>query len=98
MSQTSTRAYRDGVITAESFPIADVSDYLEDPDTIVWVDISGPSAAELHDLAEELGLHELAVEDAIGPDQRPKVDRYPTHLFLTSYHVLVDPDAGEMST
>ncbi len=98
MSQTSTRAYRDGVITAESFPIADVSDHLEDPDTIVWVDISGPSPAELHDLAEELGLHELAVEDAIGPEQRPKVDRYPTHLFLTSYHVLVDPDEGVMNT
>jgi magnesium transporter len=97
MSETSTRAYRSGVLAAESFPIADVSDYLEDPDTIVWVDISGPSPAELHDLAEELGLHELAVEDAIGPEQRPKVDRYPTHLFLTSYHVRVDIDRGKMA-
>jgi magnesium transporter len=98
MSETSTRAYRDGVIIAESFPIADVSDYLEDPATIVWVDISGPSPAELHDLAQELGLHELAVEDAIGPDQRPKVDPYPTHQFLTTFHVVVDPDEGVMST
>jgi hypothetical protein len=27
-------------------------------------------------------LHDLAVEDAVGPAQRPKLDRYATHLFL----------------
>ena len=54
---------------------------------MVWVDLVEPSAEALHELAEELGLHELAVEDAIGPRQRPKVDRYATHLFLTAYHV-----------
>jgi magnesium transporter len=96
MTQTLTRAYRRGALEAESFPVADVSDYLEDPDTIVWVDVAGPSPTALHELAEELGLHELAVEDAIGPEQRPKVDRYPTHLFLTSYYVRVDPEKGEM--
>jgi magnesium transporter len=96
MSQTSTRAYRRGALEAESFPIADVSEYLADPETIVWVGVSGQSPGDLHELAEELGLHELAVEDAIGPQQRPKVDRYPTHLFLTSYHVRVDIDEGRM--
>lgn len=96
MSQVSTRAYRRGALEAESFPIADVSDFLEEEDTIVWVDLVGPSRGELHELAEELGLHELAVEDAIGPQQRPKVDRYPTHLFLTAYHLAVDVEAGEL--
>ena len=96
MSQTSTRAYRDGVLVAESFPVAEVSDFLAQPDSIVWVDVAGPSPTELHELAEELGLHELAVEDAIGPDQRPKLDRYPSHLFLTSYHVKVDVEQGRM--
>lgn len=96
MSQTSTRAFRDGVLVAESFPVAEVSDFLAQPDSIVWVDVAGPSPTELHELAEELGLHELAVEDAIGPDQRPKLDRYPSHLFLTSYHVKVDVEQGRM--
>ncbi|MDF2729437.1 MAG: magnesium and cobalt transporter CorA [Acidimicrobiia bacterium] len=91
-----TRAYRAGVLVEEDFPAADVSDFLEEPDTIVWVDLVGPSTQELLDLAEELGLHELAVEDAVGRKQRPKLDRYPTHLFLTTYHVAVDLEAARL--
>ncbi len=96
MTEILTRAYRDGDLVAESFPIAEVSEHLDQADTIVWVDLVGPSPSELHELAQELGLHELAVEDAIGPEQRPKVDRYPTHSFLTSYHVRVDSEQGTM--
>ena len=96
MSKTSTRAYRAGVLADEDFPVADVSEFLEEPDTIVWVDLVGPSTEELLDLAEELGLHELAVEDAVGQKQRPKLDRYPTHLFLTTYHVAVDLEAARL--
>jgi magnesium transporter len=96
MVQTSTRVYRGGVLEAESFPVAEVSDYLDEPDTIVWVDLCGPTSEQIHELAEELGLHELAVEDAVGPKQRPKVDRYPTHLFLTTYHVTLDLDAARL--
>jgi magnesium transporter len=84
------------VLEAEDFPVADVSDYLEDADTIVWVDLVGPTTEELLDLADELGLHELAVEDAVGRQQRPKLDRYPDHLFLTTYHVAVDLDAARL--
>ena len=50
----------------------------------------GPSKEELHKLADELGLHELAVEDALGEHQRPKLDHYETHLFLSSHAVRVD--------
>ena len=96
MSKTSTRVYRAGVLVDEDFPVADVSELLEEPDTIVWVDLVGPSTEELLDLAEELGLHELAVEDAVGRKQRPKLDRYPTHLFLTTYHVAVDLERARL--
>ena len=96
MSKALTRVYRAGVLVDEDFPVADVSDFLEEPDTIVWVDLVGPSTQELLDLAEELGLHELAVEDAVGRKQRPKLDRYPTHLFLTTYHVAVDLEAARL--
>jgi magnesium transporter len=90
MAQTLTRVYRGGVLEAEGFPVAEVSDYLDERGTVVWVDLSDPTADELAELAEELGLHELAVEDAMGPQQRPKLDRYETHLFLTSYHLALD--------
>ncbi len=96
MAETLTRVYRAGVLEAESFPVAGVSDYLDERDTVVWVDISDPSSEELAELAEELGLHELAVEDVMGPEQRPKLDRYQTHLFLTTYHLSLDLDAPHL--
>ena len=96
MSEISTRAYQNGALRAESFPVAEVSDFLEERDTIVWVDLVSPSPEQLSELADELGLHELAVEDAMGPKQRPKLDRYATHLFLTSYHVSLNTDAARL--
>jgi magnesium transporter len=62
-----------------------VSDYLEQDDTIVWADLSGPDQADLQQVADELGLAPLAVEDAVEHGERPKVERYATHLFVTTY-------------
>ncbi|HEX6785928.1 MAG TPA: magnesium transporter CorA family protein [Acidimicrobiales bacterium] len=93
-----TRVYRKGVLEAEDFPVADVSEYLEEPDTIVWVDLCVPSMDELHELADELGLHPLAVEDALEPHQRSKLDYYTTHSFLSCQHVTVDVDEGRLET
>ena len=88
MIEPRTRVYRDGVVEAESFPVADVSEHLARAGTVVWVDLCGPSVEQLHELAEELGLHELAVEDALGAHQRPKVDHYSSHLFLRRTRLL----------
>jgi magnesium transporter len=91
-----TRVYCKGVLEAEDFPVADVSEHLERPDTVVWVDLCGPSRDELHELADELGLHPLAVEDALEPHQRPKLDHYSTHSFLTCHAVRVDVETGHL--
>jgi magnesium transporter len=96
MGEALTRAYRKGVLEAEGFPVADVSEYLEKPDISVWVDLCGPSKDALHELSAELGLHELAVEDALDEHQRPKLDRYATHLFLSCHAVRVDTEAGDL--
>ena len=93
---TRTRVYRKGEVEAEGFPIARVSDYLAEDGTTVWVDLCGPSVDELHELAGELGLHELAVEDALGPHQRPKLDHYATHLFLSVHAVDLDREASRL--
>ncbi|MGI9023822.1 MAG: magnesium transporter CorA family protein [Acidimicrobiales bacterium] len=90
MGDVLTRVYRKGVLEAEGFAVADVSEHLERPDTVVWVDFCAPSKEQLAELADELGLHELAVEDALGPHQRPKVDRYDTHLFLSCHSVRLE--------
>ena len=92
MSSAQTRVYRNGVLAAEGFPVAEVSELLVDPDAMVWVDFCGPSIEQLHELADELGLHELAVEDALSSHQRPKLDHYESHSFLSTHAVRVDHD------
>lgn len=94
MGKPMTRVYRNGALEAEGFAIADVSDYLKEPDTVVWVDFCVPSKEQLLELDGELGLHELAVEDALGPHQRPKLDHYATHLFLSCHAVRVNVEDG----
>jgi hypothetical protein len=39
-----TRMYRDGALADEGFALGDVSEHLAAPDTIVWIDLCGPSA------------------------------------------------------
>ena len=96
MGDALTRVYRKGVLEAEGFAVADVSEYLDQPDTAVWVDFCAPSKEQLHELAPELGLHELAVEDALGRHQRPKLDRYATHLFLSCHAVRIDTESASL--
>jgi magnesium transporter len=92
-----TRVWRKGVLDGEDFPLAEVSDQLEDPDTLVWVDMCNPSKELLYELAAELGLHELAVEDALGPHQRPKLDKYETHSFLSCHAVRIEADEARLA-
>lgn len=94
MSAVHTRVYRNGIFADEGFPVAQVSELLAEPDTVVWVDLCQASRGELVELAEELGFHELAVEDVLGEHQRPKLDRYESHVFLSMRSVRVDDQVG----
>jgi magnesium transporter len=82
-----TRVWRNGALEAENFPFEQVSDYLEQPDCLVWADILYPDPGTLAQLAEELSLDPHAVEDALANQERPKATRYSTHLFMTAYAV-----------
>ena len=91
-----TRLYRSGVVEKQGFPVAQVSDYVGLTDCFVWVDLLSPEAADLEVIAEELGLHRLAVQDALDTRQRPKLDRYSSHEFLNMYAVALDQASGEL--
>lgn len=93
-----TRLYRNGVLEAEGFPIADTSDHITDPAAMVWFDLCKPTEVELASISEELGLHALAVEDALHEHERPKLDRYDSHLFMTAYAVRLDTASGRLET
>ncbi|WP_439656345.1 magnesium transporter CorA family protein [Lentzea sp. HUAS TT2] len=82
-----TRLYRNGELVDRDFPLTKVAEHLEDHSAVVWFDLCAPADDEIGLLRDELGLHELAIEDAFSERQRPKVDRYPSHLFLSVYAV-----------
>ena len=62
----------------------------------MWVDLCGPEVKDLDHVADELGLHALAIEDALEARQRPKLDRYTDHQFLSMYGVAFDKATGQL--
>ena len=90
-------AYQHGVLVDQDFALEAVSDKLEQDDTIVWVDFTQPDRAQFDKIGDELGLHELAVDDALEPHQRPKVDYYTSHLFLSCHAVVLDADSADLA-
>jgi magnesium transporter len=91
-----TRLYRAGVRVSQDFPVADISDHLSDPASVVWLDLCRPTPGDFDMIDAEFGLHELAVEDALSESQRPKLDHYATHLFLSAYAVSLDVDGTRL--
>ena len=73
-------AYQNGRKLAD-IPVEDISEYVCRPDCFVWVALYDPAPAELDQMAEEFGLHPLAVEDACKGHQRPKIEEYHDSLF-----------------
>jgi magnesium transporter len=59
-----------------------VSDYVAMDDHFVWIGLYEPSEEILKKIQDELGLHELAVEDAHRAHQRPKLEEYGPGLFV----------------
>jgi magnesium transporter len=91
-----TRLYRNGELALEDFPAGEISDFIAEPNTCVWLDYCEPTQAELATIAEELQLHPLAVEDAVTEHQRPKLDRYDSHLFVSAYALKLDTGSGQL--
>lgn len=54
----------------------------EHPEAMAWIGLYRPSPDELWAAAEQFGLHQLAVEDAIVAHQRPKLEQYGDTLFV----------------
>jgi magnesium transporter len=54
----------------------------EQEKAFVWVGLLEPGADAMADIAEAYGLHELAVEDAVHAEQRPKLEQFGDVSFL----------------
>jgi len=75
--------YREGHRISSPPTVAEAYQTLRStPDTMAWIGLYRPDESQLLAVAEEFGLHELVVEDAIVAHQRPKLERYGDTLFV----------------
>src|SRR4051795_13682093 len=63
---------------------ARISEVVDDPH-LLWVDVVDPTDDDLKCLQQEFQLHPLAMEDVREKQQRPKLEKYPTHAFIVVY-------------
>jgi magnesium transporter len=64
----------------------------------VWIGLFEPTQRQLAGIAEQFGLHPLAVEDAVTTHQRPKLERYDDSLFAVFKTVRYCPQHDPTST
>lgn len=82
-SMVDSAIYADGARIQSPQSLAETYQALRDsPGAMAWIGLLKPDHHELGSLADEFGLHELAVEDAIVAHQRPKLERYDETLFV----------------
>ena len=61
-------------------------------DDFVWIGMNNPTVDEMHTVGEALALHPLAIEDALEPHQRPKVEKYADHTVVSLRTVAYSDD------
>ncbi|WP_308121127.1 magnesium transporter CorA family protein [Paractinoplanes bogorensis] len=85
---TATRLYENGKVIATDFGYDEIAGQLDEhPGAVLWLDLFDPDGDDLASVAKQFDLHPLAVEDAMTDHERPKLDRYPHHVFLNVYAV-----------
>src|SRR5215204_2778928 len=74
--------YVDGRRVAEPSSLQETYEACREQRGLAWIGLHEPTEEEFSSVAEEFGLHPLAVEDAVKAHQRPKLERYDGTLFV----------------
>lgn len=82
MSLAHSHLYVNNKLLDDNLLVQNISGNLHNVQTAMWIDYLEPTFEELSEIARELDLHELAIEDSIHSHQRPKVDYYDSHFLL----------------
>ncbi|SMH33607.1 magnesium transporter [Rathayibacter oskolensis] len=62
--------------------LEDTFELMREEHGMAWIGLYRPSREEVQAVAEEFGLHPLAVEDALSGHQRAKLERYDDGIFV----------------
>lgn len=73
--------YREGRRVSDHVSPAEAMTSVRSEGGFAWIGLHEPTEAEFAGIAQEFGLHPLAVEDAVHAHQRPKLERYDETLF-----------------
>lgn len=60
---------------------------LKNSKNLLWIDINNPSEDNIDLLVETFKFHQLAIEDAIFPQNHPKLDDYGDYLFIVIHEL-----------
>lgn len=64
-------------------------------DCTLWVDLEAPGCDEAEVLSTIFGFHPLAIEDALGHVEHPKLDDYGEYLYVVAHGLALDPQRAE---
>lgn len=91
-----SRIYEAGRLIGTDLTIDGLAEVKKAAKQYAWLDLVNPTERELEHLASHLGLHELAVADALKGRQRPKLEHYDSHLFINTYAAKFEVGAEEL--
>lgn len=62
--------------------LRDVNDIIARPDGYLWVDVDTNDPGQVELFKKISGLHPLSIDDVLSRKSRPKLEEYPTYLFM----------------
>jgi magnesium transporter len=68
----------------KNIPIEEAGEWSKRPGHVVWIGLWEPSTELLERVQAQLGLHDLAIEDAAKAHQHPKIEQYGEALFIVA--------------
>ena len=84
--------------SCENISIDNAARYLESNEGLIWIDVTGPDTPENRaTLREKFAFHEMAVEDALQPDERPTLRTYGDTLYISLLVPTLDDEYEEIA-
>ena len=90
--------YTNGIRSSEPSNLPELIEKAKSKGGFVWVGLAEPTREEFDKIVGDFRFHQLAVEDAIKANQRPKFEEYPGLQFCVFKTVFYDEAKSEVST
>ena len=90
MTIVTARRYAGGKAAEQDLAIDGPAQTLPGAGEFEWIGLTDPTAQEMECVRTRFALHPLAVEDALNPNQMPKLEVYGQQLFIIARTAAID--------